>query len=99
MRHNLGIGLCDVVTEDKIMTMREGLESVLRQTIADRSCCLSEESFQEKVGALRGAVAAFERIREICHMPSKGQSAYVHFQRDWDEIRRLVEPFCKTDAV
>jgi hypothetical protein len=37
--------------------------------------------------------AALQAIWDICHAPSKGQYAYTHFMRDFDQVRALCKPF------
>lgn len=75
--------------------MREDIEAIRRQIIQDRACYLSVEECERRVGALVGVLGAFRRIREIVHAPTPGaEKAHRHYQRDFDEIRKLVEPYC-----
>jgi hypothetical protein len=54
------------------------------------------ELIGEAEDSLAGMRAAFRRIKEIVHTPTPGsEKAYSHYGRDFDEIRKLVEPYCK----
>ena len=79
--------------------MYEEIMLVLREVRQDRSEYISGEDWALQVEALEGALAAFQRIWEICHEPTGREPALRHFQRDFDEIRALVKPFIKPEEA
>lgn len=55
-----------------------------------------KERALDALAALGEAETALRRIDVLCHIPSNGQHAYTHFQRDFDAIRKLTAPYRRT---